>query len=149
MVKEDVLVGAEESGGLAVKGHIPERDGIWVALLILEFMAETGKSLKQLVQEVYGVVGTFYYDRYDWHLDETTKQHIIEKCKQNKIQSFGSYKVKSTETIDGFKYLLDNEAWVLVRASGTEPLLRVYAETSSKEETKKLLEAAKTELAAK
>ena len=148
MVKEDVLVGAEESGGLAVKGHIPERDGIWVALLMLEFMAETGKSLKQLVQEVYDIVGKFFYDRYDWHLDDTTKQRIIEKCKQNKFQSFGSYKINKVETIDGFKYLLDNEAWVLVRASGTEPLLRVYAETSSFAETEKLLEAAKAELAA-
>jgi phosphomannomutase len=148
MVKEDVLIGAEESGGLAVKGHIPERDGIWVALLILEFMAETGKSLKQLVQEVYSVVGQFYYDRYDWHLDEATKQHIIEKCKQNKIKSFGTYKINSTETIDGFKYLLDNEAWVLVRASGTEPLLRVYAETATKEETEKLLDIVKKELSA-
>jgi len=111
-------------------------------------MAETGKSLKQLVQEVYDIVGKFFYDRYDWHLDDTTKQRIIEKCKQNKFQSFGSYKINKVETIDGFKYLLDNEAWVLVRASGTEPLLRVYAETSSSAETEKLLEAAKAELAA-
>ncbi len=147
MVKEDVLIGAEESGGLAVKGHIPERDGIWVALLILEFMAETGKSLKQLVQEVYSVVGKFYYDRYDWHLDESTKQRIIAKCQQNKIKAFGSHKINSTETIDGFKYLLDNEAWVLVRASGTEPLLRVYAETATKEETEELLDIVKKELA--
>ncbi len=78
MVNEDVLVGAEESGGLAIKGHIPERDGIWIGLTIWEYMSKTGKSLDELIQEVYGLVGSFAVERYDLHIREDQKQQIIE-----------------------------------------------------------------------
>ncbi|MEO1713173.1 MAG: phosphoglucomutase/phosphomannomutase family protein, partial [Bacteroidota bacterium] len=81
MAKEDVIVGGEESGGLAVKGHIPERDGVWIGLLILEFMAKTGKSLKGLIQEVYDIVGGFAFDRDDLHIADDKKWAIIERAK--------------------------------------------------------------------
>ncbi len=141
MIKEDVLVGGEESGGLAVKGHIPERDGIWNGLLILEFMAKTGKSLKELIQMVYDEVGSFAFDRDDLHIAEEKKQAIIADCKANKFEQFGDYSIKNVESIDGFKFWTNDSEWVMIRPSGTEPVLRVYAQASSMENVRKLLDA--------
>jgi len=146
MTKEDVLVGGEESGGMAVKGHIPERDGIWIGLMILEFMAKTGKTLKELIQDVYDLVGSFASDRDDLHLKEEQKQAIIERCINNPYQSFGNYTVQSLETTDGFKFNLGNDEWVMMRPSGTEPVLRVYAQAASHEGVRAILDAAKEEL---
>jgi phosphomannomutase len=146
MVKEDVLVGGEESGGIAVKGHIPERDGIWDGLILLEFMAKTGKTMKQIIQEVYDVVGSFSFDRLDLHLDEALKQQIVQNCKDNKYKSFGSYVVQRVEDIDGFKYHFSDDEWIMIRASGTEPLLRVYGEAPTKEAVTTLLQSAKKAL---
>jgi phosphomannomutase len=146
MAAEDVLVGGEESGGIALKGHIPERDGIWDGLTILEFMAKTGKSLPELVQEVYEVVGAFSYDRNDLHLTEEKKQSILAACKADSFKNFGSYTVERVETIDGFKYYLPNEATLMIRASGTEPVLRVYAEAATPAEVQNILKAAKETL---
>ncbi len=142
MTQEDVLVGGEESGGLAVKGHIPERDGIWIALMILEFMAKTGKSLKQLVQDVYDIVGAFAFDRDDLHIPNEKKLAIIEQCKTNPPSALGEYTIESIDTVDGFKFQLGNDRWVLIRPSGTEPVLRVYAQAETLEKTRELLNAA-------
>jgi phosphomannomutase len=143
MISEDVLLGGEESGGIAVKGHIPERDGIWMGLIIWEFMAKSGKSLTELIQEVYDIVGPFAYDRLDLHLTNEQKEKVVKACQENRFSSFGNYNVLKTENIDGFKYHFDNEAWLLIRASGTEPVLRIYAETRSSEETKSFLQIVK------
>ena len=91
MTQEEVLVGGEESGGLAVTGHIPERDGIWIALLILEFMAKTGKTIRQLIDEVYEKVGPFSFDRNDLHLKEVLKEKIVERCKSGFYRAFGPF----------------------------------------------------------
>jgi phosphomannomutase len=139
MTKEDVLVGGEESGGIAVKGHIPERDGIYDGLLIYEQMTQTGKTLQQLCEEVYAVVGTFFYDRLDMHIENDKKDAIIKKALANEYKQFGKYTFNKIETTDGVKYHLDNGGWIMLRASGTEPLLRVYAEGNSKEETADIL----------
>jgi phosphomannomutase len=146
MVKEDVLVGGEESGGIAVKGHIPERDGVWDGLILLEFMAKTGKTMKQIISEVYEVVGSFSFDRLDLHLDESLKQQIIQNCRENKYTSFGKYNVQRVEDIDGFKYHLGENEWIMIRPSGTEPLLRVYGEAPTKEEVRELLQTARKTL---
>ncbi|MBA2421776.1 MAG: phosphoglucomutase/phosphomannomutase family protein [Chitinophagales bacterium] len=146
MVKEDVLVGGEESGGIAVKGHIPERDGIWDGLILLEFMAKTGKTMKEIIKEVYDVVGSFSFDRLDLHLDESVKQQVMKNCADNKYNSFGKYRVQRVENTDGYKYHFDNDQWIMIRASGTEPLLRVYGEASSKESVMELLQTAKKAL---
>ncbi|HTO15886.1 MAG TPA: hypothetical protein VLZ83_08945 [Edaphocola sp.] len=144
IITEDVLVGGEESGGIAVKGHIPERDGIYDGLVLLEYMVETGKSLKELIQEVYDVVGSFYYHRDDLTLPNEQKETIINNA-QNDVynEGFGKYKATGVEKIDGVKYHLENGGWVMLRASGTEPLLRIYVEGSNEAETMDILKAVK------
>ncbi len=146
MVKEDVLLGGEESGGIAIKGHIPERDGIWMGLVIWEFMATSKKSLKELIEEVYAITGPFAFERVDLHLDEKIKNEVVANCKAGKYSSFGKYKVIRMEDLDGWKYFLSEDSWVMIRASGTEPVLRTYAEAATSKdafdilaETKKVL----------
>ncbi len=142
MTTEDVIVGGEESGGLAVKGHIPERDGVWIGLLIMEFMAKTGKSLKGLIQEVYDIVGPFSSDRDDLHIDNDMKKAIILKCENGGITHIGNRPVVATETIDGFKFYVSDDEWIMVRPSGTEPVLRVYAQAKNNSATRQLLDEA-------
>ena len=141
MVDDDVLLGGEESGGIAVKGHIPERDGIWMGLIIWEFMAKSGKSLDELIDEVYEIVGEFKFERNDLHITEELKQKIIAKCKADNYKSFGNYEVKEIKTIDGFKYFFDDNRWMMIRPSGTEPVLRTYAEAPTLEEVRIILKA--------
>ena len=141
MIKEDVLIGGEESGGIAVKGHIPERDGIWMGLIIWEFMAKSGKTLDELIDEVYALVGPFKFERNDLHITEALKQKIILNCKANNYTHFGKYAVKEVKTTDGFKYFFDEERWVMIRPSGTEPVLRTYAEAPTLGEVREILKA--------
>ncbi len=143
MVTEDVLVGGEESGGIAIKGHIPERDGIWMGLTLWEFMAKSGKNLKQLIQEVYDITGTFWFERNDLHLNDSLKNKIVENCKKGAYKEFGKYKVQRIEDLDGFKFFFDENTWLMVRASGTEPVLRAYAEGKDKAAAFDILEDAK------
>ncbi len=146
MTTEDVLLGGEESGGIAIKGHIPERDGIWMGLTIWEYMVKSGKTLDQLIEEVYKIVGAFKFERSDMHLKEEVKVAIVENCKNDKYKAFGSYKVARIETIDGWKYFFDNGDWLMIRASGTEPVLRNYAEAETTEKAFAILKAAEKEL---
>ena len=142
MDKEDVLLGGEESGGIAIKGHIPERDGIWMGLVIWEFMAKSGKSLEELIKEVYAITGAFAFERNDLHLEESLKQKIVSNCEKHVYKSFGNYPVRRTEDLDGYKYFFDDEQWLLIRASGTEPVLRTYAESATREDALAILDAA-------
>jgi phosphomannomutase len=142
MINGDALLGGEESGGMAIKGHIPERDGIWTGLTILECMAKTGKSLRELVNEVYDIVGPFAFERSDLHIQEDLKNQIVANCERNAYSSFGNYKIVRTENVDGFKYFFNDDDWFMVRASGTEPVLRNYAQSSSIEEARQILKAA-------
>lgn len=148
MITEDVILGGEESGGIAIKGHIPERDGIWVGLTIWEYMAKSGKTLEQLIADLYKLTGPFTYERNDLHLTEEVKQKVIKACKEDKFKSFGPYKVEKLETIDGWKYYFEKDQWMMIRASGTEPVLRVYAESDTIENTRKILKAAQETLLA-
>jgi phosphomannomutase len=139
MVSEDVILGGEESGGIAIKGHIPERDGIWIGLTIWEYMAKSGKTLEQLIEDLYELTGPFAFERNDLHLTEELKQKVIKGCKDDIYKNFGPYKVERTETIDGWKYHFNNDQWLMIRASGTEPVLRLYGESDTLENTRKLL----------
>ncbi len=141
MTKEDVLVGGEESGGLAVKGHIKERDGIWMGLVIMEFMAKTGKSLEELISDIYAKVGSFKFDRDDLHIEEAKKWAIMDRCKEGHITDIGGRPVIKTEDIDGYKFYLSDDEWLMVRPSGTEPVLRVYAHAADNAAVRKLLDA--------
>lgn len=146
MVNENVLVGGEESGGIAVTGHIPERDGVWVALVLIEAMAKTGKTIKELIAEVYEVVGAFDYDRYDLHISEEVKQKVIANCKNDAYKSFGNYTIERREDIDGWKYFMNDGIWTMIRASGTEPVLRVYAQAKDRAAVIDVLETVKATL---
>lgn len=144
MIEEDVLLGGEESGGIATKGHIPERDGIWMGMIIWEFMAKSGKSLDDLITEVYNVIGEFKFERSDLHISEELKQNIIARCKNNEFEAFGNYKVDRIETIDGFKFFFDDNRWLMIRPSGTEPVLRTYAEAPDLKEVREILKVCET-----
>lgn len=148
MITDDVLLGGEESGGIAIKGHIPERDGIWMGLTIWEFMAKSGKSLDDLIQEVYAIVGPFSYDRNDLHITEELKQDVLKKCEADAFKAFGPFEVRRRETIDGYKYFFDDDQWLMIRASGTEPVLRCYAESSTLERAQAILAACRKTIGA-
>lgn len=145
---EDVLLGGEESGGIALKTFIPERDGIWMGLTIWEFMAKSGKTLEDLIDEVYEIVGEFAFERADLHIDDALKQKIIKQCQKKEFNMFGKYRVESIETLDGFKYHFDENRWLMIRPSGTEPVLRTYAEAPDLKEVRHILDNCKLTIGA-
>jgi len=135
MRQEDVIIGGEESGGLSIIGHIPEKDGIVANLLILEAIAYEKKPLYQIIEELKQEIGSHYINyRLDLHLTEEIKHAAMEMFKNNPPKALGGFKVKDINKLDGVKfYFEDNNSWMLVRPSGTEPLLRIYFETNSNE----------------
>jgi phosphomannomutase len=137
MTERDVLIGGEESGGLGVKGHIPERDGIFLGLLLCEVMAVRGKPLSGLVQELMDEFGYHEFRRIDLHVTEREKATIMKRFERG-VKEIAGYTVADRKDTDGYKYFVDG-GWVLVRASGTEPLIRFYAEAESREKVDALL----------
>lgn len=142
MIHEPVMLAGEESGGIAVETHIPERDGIWIGLILMEFLALTGKSLDELIQEVYDIVGPFVYMRNDLRLSQEKKDAVVDACKQGRIQSIDGLMVSRVEDLDGWKFILESDAWVMIRPSGTEPVLRVYVDAGSQEQADEVMGAA-------
>ncbi len=137
MLEKDILLGGEESGGMAVKGFIPERDGILAGLMLLELMAREKKTLARILDEIMQELGYFYYDRMDVHTDKG--EEIVRKMSARPPDIFANVKVTKVETLDGLKLNFEDESWILFRASGTEPLLRIYAEGRTPEGVKLLL----------
>jgi alpha-D-glucose phosphate-specific phosphoglucomutase len=151
MMEHDILIGGEESGGIGYSRFLPERDGVLNCLLLANVMAEEGKPLGQLVADLQREFGPHYYGRRDLHISEEIKQSAIQRARAESTQSLGRYRVLKKENLDGIKFFLDApkngdgaEAWVLFRASGTEPLLRVYAEAASPELVEEILTAAES-----
>ena len=146
MMEREILIGGEESGGIGYSRFLPERDGVLNSLLLANVMAEEGKPLGQLVADLQREFGPHYYGRRDLHIPEDLKQEAIRRARADSTQALGRYRVLTKEHMDGVKFFLDAptngngaEAWVLFRASGTEPLLRLYTEASSPELVRELL----------
>ena len=140
IVNGDVIAGGEESGGLSVKGHLPERDGLYIGLLMTEMMVKSGKKLSELVQELFDEFGDHAYYRNDMHTEERKKLAMIEHCKSEKLTSINGIDVTEREFTDGIKHHLADGSWLLVRPSGTEPVLRIYAEAETEEQAKNLVD---------
>jgi phosphomannomutase len=137
MVEGDVLVGGEESGGIAVKGHIPERDGLYIGLTAIEMVVKRERTLSGLVRELQDEFGPLHQSRTDLRTTETLKRAFMDRLASG-IDEVGGRKVDKLETLDGYKLRVDG-GWVMFRASGTEPVLRVYSEAKSKEEADSLV----------
>ncbi|HEY6169653.1 MAG TPA: phosphoglucomutase/phosphomannomutase family protein, partial [Verrucomicrobiae bacterium] len=140
MESEPIIVGGEESGGLSVKGHVPEKDGILACLLMAELAATEKKSLGQILKQIEKVTGAYHTDRINVKIDPTKKDALLAKLAGG-LDSVGSAKVEKFITTDGYKFLLPNTEWVAFRASGTEPLIRCYIEAKSTKQMKALQNA--------
>ncbi|NIS81821.1 MAG: phosphoglucomutase/phosphomannomutase family protein [Anaerolineales bacterium] len=141
MLRDDVLIGGEESGGISFKGHIPEGDGILIGLLLVEMVASTGKPLDELVAELLAEVGPVNYTRLDLRLSRPIEKHrLVQQLAESAPDAIGGVSVDEVNTLDGVKYILADDSWLLIRPSGTEPVLRVYAEASTSTMTETLLD---------
>ena len=141
MSEVDALMGGEESGGFAFRGHIPERDGVLSALYILEYMAKTHLSPSQLVQTLFDLTGSHYYNRRDVSFDPQDRARIEERQRSGGVTEGAGMTVRSTDDIDGRRLVFD-DAWLIIRFSGTEPLLRLYAEAGQPELVEALIDGA-------
>lgn len=142
MMTEDVLIGGEESGGISIRGHIPEGDGILMGLLLLEIMAEAGAPLHEIIADLQANFGPAHYGRIDARLTkQLPKRDVVQRLSNNAPNSLIGETVERVDTTDGVKYYLADHSWLLIRPSGTEPVLRVYAEARSAEGMQGLLEA--------
>ena len=142
MESEPIIVGGEESGGLSVKGHVPEKDGILACLLMAELVATERKSLGRILKDLEKQTGQFHTDRINVAIRPDTKEALLAKLGSG-LEKIGSFKVEKFITTDGFKYLLPNHEWVAFRASGTEPLVRCYIEAKTEANLQKLRKACK------
>ena len=138
MTTNDILIGGEESGGIGITSFLPERDGVYIGLLILEIMALRQKTLTGLVEELYDEFGFFSYNRLDLHVAEEKKNAIIAAASGGKLKSIAGYAVTGFNDLDGYKYHFEG-GWLLIRPSGTEPILRIYCEANSTEKVEKVL----------
>jgi len=139
MVAENALIGGEESGGYGFRGHIPERDAMPAILYFLDLMIKTGKTPSSLLEYLYSKVGPHYYDRIDLEFPEAARLNIIERVKNNFPSSIDGTQVLRVDITDGFRFILTDGTWLLVRFSGTEPILRIYTESDSMERVSRLL----------
>jgi len=150
MLEREILIGGEESGGIGITRHLPERDGLLNALLLATVMAEEKRTLAELVSDLEREYGEHHYGRLDLHISDEIKNHAISRARSG-VEAFAGMRVLRTETLDGVKFYLENpaaqtinhaaETWLLLRASGTEPLLRIYSEGCTADSVARLLEA--------
>jgi len=141
MMESDALIGGEESGGYAFRGHIPERDGVLASLYFLDFMARTGKRPSALLAELYDRVGPHYYDRVDIRMRPEEREGVLKRVDESRPKELAGVGVVGRDTVDGYRFELENGGWLLIRFSGTEPLIRIYTEVPEKRLVPELLKA--------
>ncbi len=139
MMEVDAMIGGEESGGYAFKGHAPERDGILAGLFLLDMMVKTGKKPSQLLDLLFEKVGPHYYDRVDSHFEQARKPEILANVAAARPTTIGGLKVTDIVTIDGHQFVMEDGGWLLIRFSGTEPIIRVYTETTHEDRVEAIL----------
>jgi phosphomannomutase len=142
MVQHNALIGGEESGGYAFRGHVPERDGIVANLYMLDLMVRTGKTPTQLLDALFNKVGAHYYDRVDIRLTDNAMKDAAKArldAAQVTDMTLGGHRMVEKVTIDGYKFIMDDGGWLLVRFSGTEPLIRIYTETTDRAAVERIL----------
>ncbi len=143
MMEKNAIIGGEESGGYGFHGHVPERDAILAGLYFLDFIVQTGKTPSQLLEYLYSKVGPHYYDRRDFQISTAKRQTILHRLSTSSPDAIAGTRVTSADTTDGFRFFLSDDSWLLIRFSGTEPLVRVYSEARSLERTEALLDEGK------
>jgi phosphomannomutase len=141
MLEREILIGGEESGGIGIPAHLPDRDGVLNALLLAEIVARTGRGLRAYIQEVFDEVGYFTYDRVDLELPPQAAEGMRARTAAiDGVDRLAGKPVREIVQLDGTKFVFDDHSWLSVRPSGTEPVLRVYAEARSRDEVRMLLD---------
>jgi phosphomannomutase len=141
MMETGAIMGGEESGGFGFKGHIPERDGVVAGLFLLDLMVKMGKKPSALIDYLYAQVGPHYYDRIDITFPLERRPEIMERVRAATPTSIAGLAVTAADTTDGFRYHLEGGDWLLIRFSGTEPIMRIYTETTRKDKVQPILQA--------
>ncbi len=138
MLNRDAFIGGEESGGMSIRGHVPEKDGVLACLLITEMVARYGKSPTEIMEDLKKEVGYLYSKRLDIHVTTTTKERVLNHMKEYRPEEIAGKKIERVIDIDGLKFVMEDGSWVLVRASGTEALFRIYAEGNTMEQVEQI-----------
>ncbi|MCX7918824.1 MAG: phosphoglucomutase/phosphomannomutase family protein [bacterium] len=141
MSQQEIIIGGEESGGLSIYRHVPEKDGIIACLLVAELIAHQKKSLGILLKDIYKKYGSYFVQRIDLRTDNIKKQAILSQLRSNTPTLFAGLRVKEIKTVDGICFVLEDGSWVLIRPSGTEPLLRCYAEAKSEKTLQEIVDS--------
>jgi len=141
MIRVDAIMGGEESGGFAFRGHIPERDGILAGLYLLDLMVRMNKTPSQLLDHIFGLVGAHYYDRIDRQMEAEERPAVQARIEEAEPTSLAGLKVTEIDKSQGFRFCLEDGGWLLIRFSGTEPVIRVYCETTHGDKVQDLLHA--------
>jgi alpha-D-glucose phosphate-specific phosphoglucomutase len=141
MTEVQAIMGGEESGGFAFAGHVPERDGILAGLFLLDLMIKKQKSPLQLIEYLYSLVGPHYYDRIDIRLTPAQRENTLTRVRAQQPETIAGLQVREIDTLDGFRYCLEDGGWLLIRFSGTEPLIRIYTETTNQQKVQQILAA--------
>jgi len=145
MIETGAIIGGEESGGYAFKGHVPERDGIVAGLFVADMMVKTGKRPSELIELLFSKVGPHFYDRLDAHFPADQRAQILQRFESAKVDAILGEKVARTQRTDdgGMKWVTDQGSWLMIRFSGTEPIMRIYTETHDQERVRKILDFGK------